>query len=209
MAKTKELINGKVGNMIFYRVNGETRVRSVPTEYHDANTPEQQQVRLRLVAVVRFYQNLKDTWLREVWRVAAKGQAASGYTLFLKRNISVFNAETIADPLRLRLAEGCLPGMNDLREKERDGSRIVLAWQNSLDFASEDSADRLRVVALFEGRLFSPVWLSGVDARRRDREASVDLGDFGKGGAHLYCFFESPDGGSFSPSVCLYVEGRA
>ena len=209
MAKTKELINGKVGNMIFYRVNGETRVRSVPTEYRDANTPEQQQVRLRLVAVIRFYQNLKDTRLREVWRVAAKGQAASGYTLFLRTNISVFNAEAVADPSRLRLAEGRLPGMNDLREKERDGSRIVLAWQNSLDFASEDSADRLRVVALFEGRLFSPVWLPGVDARRRDREASVDLGDFGKGGAHLYCFFESPDGGSFSPSVYLHVEGRA
>ena len=209
MAKTKELINGKVGNMIFYRVNGETRVRSVPTEYRDANTPEQQQVRLRLVAVVRFYQNLKDTRLREVWRVAAKGQAASGYTLFLKTNISVFNAETITDPSRLRLAEGRLPGMNDLREKERDGSRIVLAWQNSLNLISANSADRLRVVALFEGRLFSPVWLADVDARRRDREASVDLGDFGKGGAHLYCFFESPDGGCFSPSVYLHVEGRA
>ena len=41
MATTKQMMRGKVGNLIFYEVNGTTRVRSVPLEYRDANTESQ------------------------------------------------------------------------------------------------------------------------------------------------------------------------
>ena len=194
--------------MIFYKVNGETRVRSVPMEYRDANSPQQQQVRRRLVVAVRFYQHLKDTRLCEVWRRAAKKRSSSGYTWFLKTNISVFDMETMADPSRLRMADGRLPGMNGLGLEGREGARLSLTWQNSLHRIPLNSADRLRVVALFEGRLFSPVWIEGVNARRCDRSAVVDLGRAGTG-AHLYCFFESPEGRDFSPSCYLYAEGGA
>ena len=71
------MMRGKVGNLIFYEVNGTTRVRSVPLEYRDANTESQRQTRRRLVVAVRFYQHLKETLLWRVWREAARGAAAS------------------------------------------------------------------------------------------------------------------------------------
>ena len=208
MATTKQMMRGKVGNLIFYEVNGTTRVRSVPLEYRDANTESQRQTRRRLVVAVRFYQHLKETLLWRVWREAARGEAASGYALFLKRNVHVFNDRTLEDTERLVVSEGKLPAMNGLRLIGREGGIVRLAWDNSLDAVRVHSADRLRVVALFEGRLFSPVWIEGVNARRCDRSAVVDLGRAGTG-AHLYCFFESPEGRDFSPSCYLYAEGGA
>lgn len=64
MAKCKSplgKLQGKYGNLITYDVKGQTRVRSTPLEYHDANTEAQQKSRRRLTIIVRFYSHLKET----------------------------------------------------------------------------------------------------------------------------------------------------
>lgn len=71
MATTKQDVQGKVGNTIFYKVGMETRVRGISAGYSDANTPTQQANRSRLRVATRFYQHLAETHLKEVWRVAA------------------------------------------------------------------------------------------------------------------------------------------
>ena len=99
MAKTENLLQGRLGNLIFYQVKGVTRIRSVPLMVRNPETPAQQAVRKRLIVSVQFYRRLKDTPLKAVWQVAARDTLVNGYNLFLKRNIHAFNDRTLSLPL--------------------------------------------------------------------------------------------------------------
>ena len=79
MAKSEIMIRGRIGNMIFYRVKGVTRIRSVPLSTGKPDSSKCRSARLRLIAAVRFYQRLQDTRLRDIWRMAAKDTAMNGF----------------------------------------------------------------------------------------------------------------------------------
>ena len=72
MAKSEIMIRGRIGNMIFYRVKGVTRIRSVPLSTGKPDSSKCRSARLRLIAAVRFYQRLQDSRFRDIWRMAAK-----------------------------------------------------------------------------------------------------------------------------------------
>lgn len=76
MATTKQDVQGKVGNTIFYKVGMETRVRGISAGYSDANTPTQQANRSRLRVATRFYQHLAETHLKRFgeWRREPRGK---------------------------------------------------------------------------------------------------------------------------------------
>ena len=59
-------IRGRVGNIVFCKLNGKSYMRSVP-ERIDSNTPKQQEIRSRFRVAVRFYQKIKDTLLKSIW----------------------------------------------------------------------------------------------------------------------------------------------
>lgn len=210
MAKVDGVIQGRVGNMIFYQVNGVTRVRTAPPKIRDPNTPKQQANRNRFIVALRFYQRMKDTFLPIVWQLGAKGMAMSGYNLFMRLNISVFNERTIFDPAHLVLTLGSLPRMNKLMVKERQGNCVTLEWENSLNVEGAHTNDHLQVVALFEGRMYTPVWLKEVRAHRCEQVVQVDLGKDWKRTVHLYCFFASPDGSAYSASsyICIHPNDK-
>lgn len=208
MAKTESLLQGRLGNLIFYKVKGVTRIRSVPLSVRNPKTLAQQSVRKRLIAAVLFYRRLKNTPLREVWQVAARDTPVNGYNLFLKWNIHAFNDRTLATPSALSMTCGSLPRMHDLRMAGRSGRLVTLIWSNSLEMEGRSAAERLQVVALFDRRMYSPVWLKGVHACRGDRKAVIDLEQENFHKAHLYCFFCSPEGEAFSASVYVCVPGN-
>nr|WP_306447818.1 DUF6266 family protein [Odoribacter splanchnicus] len=207
MAKTENLLQGRLGNLIFYKVKGVTRIRSVPLMVHNPETPAQQAVRKRLIAAVQFYRRLKDTPLKAVWQVAARDTPVNGYNLFLKRNIHAFNDRTLGMPSALSMTCGSLPRMNDLRMAGRSDRTVTLAWNNSLEAEDRTAGDWLQVVALFERRMYSLVWLKEVQACRGDKKAEIDLEQESFHQVHLYCFFRSPDGGAFSDSAYVCVPG--
>ena len=208
MAKTENLLQGRLGNLIFYQVKGVTWIRSVPLMVRNPETPAHQAVRKHLIVSVQFYRRLKDTPLKAVWQVAARDTLVNGYNLFLKRNIHAFNDRTLSTPSALSMTCGNLPRMNDLRMTGRSDRTVTLAWNNSLEADGRTAADRLQVVALFDQRMYSPVWLKGVQACRGDRKAVIDLEQENFHQAHLYCFFRSPDGGAFSASAYVCVPGN-
>lgn len=209
MAKTDHLLHGRVGNLIFYSVRGATRVRSLPLSSHNPQTSGQELTRRRLIVAVRFYQRLKTIRLREVWRDATRAARLNGYNLFLKLNIHVFNERTLVSPASLRMTVGILPPLARLRLVSQSGDEVTISWENSLDLEGCRSSDRLQVVALFEGRMYTPVWLEGIEAVRGDRVATFRLGRVPAGEVHLYCFFMSTDGGAYSPSDYLCVTPKA
>ena len=55
MAKSENVIRGRIGNIIFYRVRGVTRIRSVPLSAVRPDALKCRTARLRLIAAVRFY----------------------------------------------------------------------------------------------------------------------------------------------------------
>lgn len=208
MAKCENVIRGRIGNVIYYRVKGVTRVRSVPLSVGRPDSAKWRTARRRLIAAVRFYQRLQDSRLRDIWRMAARDTEINGYNLFVKQNIHVFNERTLFDPARLQLVFGALPPMNCLELSEQAGRRIVLAWKNSLTPLGIRATDRVGMVALCEGRIYSPVWLDKAVSCRQEQRASVELEGFPAGTVHLYCFFVSVDGAAYSPSsyLCIHLK---
>ncbi len=138
MAKTEQVMQGRVGNVVFYRVKGRTYIRSVPLKYRDANTAMQRSNRLRLMVATRFYQRLQGTFLIDVWRLAAGELAMNGFNLFMKMNLQVFNTRTLFEPPRLKMSFGVLPRLNHPEAEVREGNRILL----------ETELERVRMVAL-------------------------------------------------------------
>ena len=139
--------------------------------------------------------------------MAAKDTAMNGYNLFVKQNIHVFNDRTLFDPVRLQLVFGALPPMNCLELSEQTGRRIVLTWKNSLEPAGIRASDRVGVVALCEGRMYSPLWLDKIANCRQEQRATVELDDLSAGTVHLYCFFVSADGSAYSSGsyLCIHL----
>ena len=84
MARSEIMIRGRIGNMIFYRVKGVTRITFNPSvEQGKPDSSKCRSARLRLIAAVRFYQRLQDPRFRDIWRMAAKDTAMNGYNLFV------------------------------------------------------------------------------------------------------------------------------
>ena len=54
MAKTEQEIRGKVGNMVFYKMGSETRVRSTASDFQDADSEGQRSGRSRLRVATLF-----------------------------------------------------------------------------------------------------------------------------------------------------------
>ena len=80
-------IKGRVGNVVFCKLNGKSYMRSVPDRI-DPNTPQQQEVRSRFRVAVRFYQKIKETPLKGILDLSADKICSSGYALFMKKNLT-------------------------------------------------------------------------------------------------------------------------
>ena len=63
-------IRGRVGNVVFCKLNGKSYMRSLPDRI-DPNTPKQQEVRSRFRVAVRFYKKIKETSLKGILDLSA------------------------------------------------------------------------------------------------------------------------------------------
>lgn len=204
MAKTKKMLQGRVDNTVFYRVGDVTRVRSTASDYRDPRTVKQLQCRSRLRVATRFYQHLIATSLQRVWRVMTRGMSSSGFNLFMKLNVHVFGVDgRILDFSRLQLTVGILQGVNHLFKTVDEDDRVTLTWENSAGESSARGDDRLMVVVLYGNRSFSPVFVQGLEATRKDGGATFRLERKQGTAAHLYCFFGEKEGRAYSGSQYL------
>jgi len=206
MAKSDQQLRGKVGNTIFYRVGGETRVRSTAANFRDTNSDNQRSLRSRLRAATYFYRRLVEVISREIWKQAANGTGKNGFNLFMKENMLVFNADgKIGDFSRLSLTAGSLQAVNHLEAVVDDERRVALTWDGDSSLPSAGAGDRLQVLVLYGNHSFSPVLVDGLEATRADRVATFRLKRQPGIAAHVYCFFSGQDGKTCSPTqyLCL------
>ena len=192
-------LSGRIGNTIFYRNGNQDCIRSYPLEYHDANTPEQQKNRKRLTVALRFYQQLKETLLKEVWKNEGHRQKTNGYALFMKRNIHVFTPEgKIADFSRLQIGIGRRQDVNNMAYSVSPEDKVTLQWDDNSGSPTAKATDRLIVVVLYGNRSFTPVVLDHLPFLREDEIATFSLQRKKGIKAHIYCFFASQDYTHFS-----------
>lgn len=193
-------IRGRVGNIVFCKLNGKSYMRSVP-ERIDSNTPKQQEIRSRFRVAVRFYQKIKDTPLKSILDLSADSISSSGYALFMRKNLKVFRANgKIGDFSQLHFSVGKRQQAYNLLGRMDDQGMVTLSWENNEKIYDFEATDRLKVVVLHSNRSFSPKLLEGVEVLREAGKAIFPLECDKEVKVHLYCFFESPDGKRFSNS---------
>ena len=176
MAKTEQEIRGKVGNMVFYKVGNEIRVRSTANDFQDADSEGQHPRRSRLRVATLFYQRLTKTISRRIWKLAATGTSQNGFNLFMKKNMMVFTpCGNVGDFSRLCLTAGVLQQVNHLEVTADDAGRVTLTWEVGINSPSAGDEDRLRVIVLLSDRCFSPFVVEGVDSRRKDGSMTFQL----------------------------------
>ena len=208
MAKTEQEIRGKVGNLVFYKVGNEIRVRSTAGDFQDADSEGQQPGRSRLRVATLFYQRLTKVIPRKVWKLAAGGTSQNGFNLFMKKNMMVFTpCGKVGDFSRLCLTAGVLQQVNHLEVVADNDDRVTLTWEAGIDSPSAGAKDCLRVIVLLSDRCFSPFGVEGVDARRKDGSMTFRLERARGQIAHLYCFFSGEGGMTYSSSQYVRVGG--
>lgn len=194
-------ISGKLGNIVFYKIGDKTFAR-IQGVVNNPKTEKQQTVRSRFLLAIRFYQKLKETKMKDVLAISARGVSSNGYTFFMQKNLKVFRTDgSIGDFSQLQLSRGIRQRGYLLKGRIDEEGDVLLRWKNN---SKTEDDDRLMVVVLHADRSFSPV-VYECAGLRRDGMASFRVEAWKGEVLHLYCFFVAPGGELVSTSqyVCL------
>lgn len=201
-------LNGRVGNVVFYKVGDKTFVR-MAGKVNNPNTEKQREVRSRFQVAIRFYQKLKKTSLSKVLKISARGICCNGYMFYMLNNLKVFRADgSIGDFSQLQFSAGKRQRAYRLKGRIDERGEVVLRWSNDEKKCMAEQEDRLMVLALCEGRVFSPEVLENVDAVRKDGMVGFRMWGWSGEALHLYCLFISPDGEQVSKSQYVCLRGK-
>ncbi len=199
-------LKGKIGNLILYETRGQIRMRGNGNADVVPQTPAQQLQQARLRTAVTFYRANAEILLSHIWRLAARNKVMSGYNLFLRCNMAVFDdAFRIRDYSQLHISWGVLEFPQFLRLVNYGKGSIHLEWQNVLPPTSLHMSDRLHVVWLDGKGNFSLHVLSIPDISRRDEQAVLPLPEAGRQDLHLYVYFSDKEEKQFSPDRYFYL----
>jgi hypothetical protein len=197
-------LSGKVGNVIISQRFGNQYIRIKPSFIRDAKSPKQVEQRNRFAATYHLVKRSHDEVLKQIWN---KGVVKmSGYNLFVKTNIGVFDEEgEITDYNKLILSVGKLrlPYEFMIEAKVEDNCVITISWENGDFYSCNKSDDRLKITAIINSEI---VQVMGLTARRGDKTATFQL-PCGSGAIiHLYVYFYNEDTMDGSHSYYQLVE---
>lgn len=200
-------LNGKIGNVVFYKVGDKTFARTAG-KVNNPNTEKQQEVRARFLVAVRFYQKLKETSLAKVLKISARGVCNSGYAFYMRHNLKVFCPDgSIGDFSQFQFSAGRRQRGHGLKGQIDERGEVVICWNNNVKKCVAERDDRLVVLLLREGRVFSPEVLEGVGVTRMEGKVSFRVDGWKGEALHVYCCFVSSDGREVSKSQYVGLHG--
>lgn len=211
---TNEFFNGfsgKIGNLLFYQVRGETLVRRKPGKRNSPTTMLQTYHQQAFALVLQFLSPMKNELkigFGEFEKGAKRG-IDRAKSLMLKNAILPADGVPIVVPEKVKVSSGDLtPVKGGLFTKLEDGKFRIDWEQNSWDGSARDS-DKTFVVVYDskERRVFS---VQGAAYRRDGRQLvempwTMEPSEAGTSEVFLYFSFYADRGNStvFSDSVCL------
>jgi len=207
MAKMKrnigELVSGKIGNTVFYQLNGKSYVRAAPSKKRESWTEEQQLYRQRISKVSALWRSLKSEQMSKIWNTAAENM--NSYAWFLKLNMPALAMDgTLIDSKLIRVTDGKLPIPQRLRaERMADNpTTINVSWLNDAHTRPERLTDALMVQSYADGH-FSAITATGL--QRSNLGGTFTLPLQPSNASHVYLLMASGDGKEYSESVCVEV----
>ena len=205
MAKMKrpvgDLVSGKLGNLVFYRLNGMSYVRSAPVRKKNSWTPQQLLHRQRFARASYLWSELKKTNVATIWNLAAVNM--TGYAWLMKANMPAFALDgSIIDPKMIKISTGKLHLPVDLEAlRESSGSAVIkVNWKNDPNMKGKRLEDELMAVSAADGN-YSAMTYTGL--LRSTQNGSFTLPLKPANATHVYLFFASPDGLDYTESVCF------
>ncbi len=141
---------GKLGNLVFYKMNGKGIVRSKPEHYSDRKSPAQLAQRQRLQVVNAFLSPFRDL-IRITFASEAESRTArAAATSFNMRNaLAGEYPDKYVDKSKALLSRGPLPlPLNVSMEAQPDGLHI--RWENGQEATGISARDNLVLIALSE-----------------------------------------------------------
>lgn len=207
MARVKkylgDMVSGKAGNLVFFRLNGETYVRGVQKRQSDSWTPAQQLHRKRMSRVSALWRKIKYSQIPGIWNRA--NQKMNGYALFVKANMPAFATDgSLVDARELKLATGQLLLPQEFKAQRQQPAQpmVRVTWENKAQPKGERLEDELMVISS-TGEAFTDVLATGI--RRKDREGIFELPAINVPITHVYLFFASRDRKEYTESACFEV----
>ena len=206
-----KLYRGKVGNMVYYVMNGRTYARRAAEPSDREPTEKQRKVAERFRAVQRLFGYFHKWVSADIWRLAAREEGRRAANLFHSANCGSVDGEgRIAQPGLFRFSAGSLVPPTGVRVErgEEDGLWRV-TWDAGEDWPTSEATDRLMVGLLYGRAMDSPRWAAEVSGARGDGRGAfrADEATFGPV-AHAYVLFARADGSAYSPSLHFPLEGR-
>ena len=198
-----ELVSGKIGNVVFYQLNGKSYVRAAPIRKKDSWTEEQQLYRQRISKASGLWRAIRSEQISKIWNSAA--EQMNGYAWFMKLNMPALEMDgTLIDAKLLKVSAGKLPVPQQLNvEKQPDNAApIVVSWQNDPHIKGERLQDELMVVSYADGN-FSQVTATGIVRGAKNGSFALPLHPITA--THVYLFMASRDRQEYSESVCFEV----
>jgi hypothetical protein len=153
MARINNLFDsgqGKLGNLIFYKVGDQHYVRTRAEHFHDRKSPAQLAQRQRMQVMNRFLGHFRD-----LFRITFAGEAGGPGAMQAAQSYNMRNAlageypDISVDKSKVLLSQGPLPvPVNVTATQQPEG--VLIEWENSADAASHHPYDTLVVI------VFSP-----------------------------------------------------
>jgi len=196
-------ISGKVGDKVYYQMNGKTYVRSLPKSRQKPVSPLQKLQQERFLCIVRFCKKFKYSVIPLIWNGIEKSY--SGYSLFMKTNSPAFGKDgELMDPQRIQLSAGKLyhPYGFTARRKVGEPAVVEVSWQKDAHLGGVPLWDELLAIST-DNDQYSDVQVTGIT--RGSLGGSFTLPSLKAPATHLYLFFASEDRKQYSGSACFEI----
>ncbi len=153
MAEINHLFSGgrgKMGNLVFYQMNGKTIVRTKPAHFSDKKTPAQLAQRQRMQVINGFLNPFREL-IRTTFAAEAEGrsalQAAQSYNM--RNALTGEYPDIMVDKNKALLSQGILPLPKSASVAAKPEG-LLITWENSDETATATAGDTLLVIALFK-----------------------------------------------------------
>ena len=200
---------GKMGNLIYYTVNGKTyvrRARKRPGRQGKPRTEKQKALSGRFRLVQKVYSFYMQTVSADIWRIAARAQGRRGHNLFCVVNSVCFEAGVgIASPETFRFGVGELLLPWGMQVEGLGGGRFRATWTDERELARTAASDRLKVGVFYPSTPTGLYWAEEMSGTRGDGCGEFRLDTSSDTEAHVYLFFAREDGGAYTPSMHFHV----
>ena len=193
-----QMFRGKMGNMIYYTMNGRTFARR-------ATIPGGMSKRFGMVQ--KLYSFYMEKISPDIWRLAAKALGKRAHNLFYSENCGCFNGEgAMVAPEMFRFSAGELLLPRDIKVEATGEGNFRVTWTEERELVTAASADELRVGVIYDSTLLGLTWANTMEGRRGEGAGTFSLDTDKETGAHVYLFFARADGSAYSPSWHVHVD---